>query len=545
MTHLELRSESFTTAMSKMKLLEDHTAIEDIDDYWVDNEVRPRLLNANTQLLEGRMGSGKTATLRRLHQDLLRDISTHKLLPVYIDCKHFRILDERSIKDNAGAEGLARRLLEKILYVLTQVFDRIVARLSDDTRTSNLAHYLSSFNAELLRKKLEPAALAIIDQVFSDNQAIDVTSVQAAIGKFLRPLKIQAVVLILDDFTGISTIIDVQPHLLGMLKPLLSGTRGLVCLKLAATPHDLRLSDSSVGLLATRDVQVMKLDRYIDLELDRNIDRRNQLATLLFRHLQHRVAPFRDAVARLESITVDDPTWRVLFSDGALNELILASHGNPRDVLWLMHYAYFSFLNDCDRSKTRLDTSDIWFGIKTFFNENKRRELRPEPFANDVLLCIQRLLHDRPRRVLAFRHKDLERVDHKQAVDLLERARVLHAIELDWSPRRRGRHPERFSLYAIDHALAVDATLHARAVPIAGNASMIDEERLRDLQRTLRKTSNLDETSFLPFAFPPHLTATRTLESRVCLKCEHRFSSSHPIFQKYAVCPECASKEVT
>jgi hypothetical protein len=277
------------------------------------------------------------------------------------------------------------------------------------------------------------------------------------------------------------------------------------------------------------------------------LDRLNYLSTILARHLWAWVPQFRNYIVELppDRVTPKDAVWMNFFADheACVLELLLASHGNPRDALHLLVSTYRCFLDESPPGQGLMNIQDVYAGIKVHLLSAKVVEVQAEPYSMAVFQGVQAMLRAKAASKYMFVERSSleERDDRIRALSQLEAARLIHPVSYDWRPSGKS---EVYRLYCIDHAVLVDDVIYSRDAPMPEDRKKAAEAELSKRRRLLRDNGQIDDRNVRRYVldFPPHLTTTPQAKgrARVCPKCEKPFSSKHPVFIAAGLCPNCA-----
>lgn len=364
---------------------------------YIDNFVRivdfEKLTAANTEILFGRNGTGKTHLLRAFEEHCYANFDTAKVLPVYIDC---RLLDVRSLGSEISLERLLtifyKRLIRKILTDIKQFSDQVITvgklerlfgghgrdrRKNIDASLESLQHLLDEgaidesvksyvrkvenerdgsakisgglgFSAKVSEKDVHGEGSAQgelrggvawkstkkLETIYNGLAIIDYDQIQSHIVTIIENSGAKSVIVLIDEWSDLPR--DMQPLIAEMIKKTL-GTSRYINLKIAALkffcwPSAALEDGQRIGLTRANLNVLADLDALLRFEAQGQAVK-DFLTTMLYKHV---TALDRDlgklSVAEFENVLCG----KVFDGDAAYQELIRSSEGNPRDFLRLL-----------------------------------------------------------------------------------------------------------------------------------------------------------------------------------------------------------------
>jgi hypothetical protein len=370
---------------------------QDAQTSYSDNFVRivdfERLAAANTEILFGRNGTGKTHLLRAFEQHCYANFETTKVLPVYIDC---RVLDVRSLGSEISLDRLLtifyKRLIRKILTDLKQFSDAVITvpklerifggqardrRNKIDASFTSLLQLLDEgvidesiktyvrkveserdgsakigggigISAKVSEKEAHGEAKVEgqlhggvawkskkkLETIYSGLAVIDYDLIRSHIVTIIENAGAKSVIVLIDEWSDLPR--DVQPLIAEMIRKTL-GTSGLINLKVAALkffcwPSAALEDGQRIGLTRANLSVLADLDALLRFEAqDQAV--KDFLTLMLYKHvvaIEPQLAGL--GVSAFEAVLCD----KVFEGEAAYQELIRSSEGNPRDFLRLL-----------------------------------------------------------------------------------------------------------------------------------------------------------------------------------------------------------------
>jgi hypothetical protein len=352
-----------------------------------------KLSTANTEILYGRNGTGKTHFFRAFQQHCYDDFELSKVLPVYIDC---RLLDIGSLGSEILLERLLtifyKRLIRKILTDLKEFSDQVITvgtlqrlfggegrdrRKNIDASLANLQRLLDeglidesvksyvrkvenestgatkisgglTFSAGVSERHMNGEARAKVElgaSVASQNKKkletiynglaiIDYDQIRSLIDTIIENSGAKSVTVLIDEWSDLPR--DVQPLIAEMIKKTL-GTSQFIHLKIAALKFfcwpSAELGDGQrIGMTRANLSVFADLDALLRYEAQEQAVK-DFLTAMLYKHLVALEPNLRDiSLVDFENVLCGT----VFDGDGAYQELIRSSEGNPRDFLRLL-----------------------------------------------------------------------------------------------------------------------------------------------------------------------------------------------------------------
>jgi len=515
-------------ALMQLTTRAERTARELTASLYVDPDaILDRLSTTENQVLFGRRGTGKTATLTAL-RDRIHD---HHEVAVLID---LRLIGSAGIYTDPSRSGEERgtRLLADVLRNLVEALIDTV--IQDDGRpwadTFEAMDRLVGATAEVRvlahsgareggavppARVPEPTSrrLKSEDQV---EWSLWAGGLGQELDALVGTLPTTRLWILLDEWSSIP--IDLQPMLAELLRRVLLPIRGL-SLKIAATPQFTTLATLGpdgriVGVEIDADVLSVDLDEALRFGGDPT---RTQtfFRELLFRHVAHRLramsAPVTlpDAVA-FESMTFDQPA--------AFAELSLAAEGVPRDGLQLAHRV-------AARAGDHLITiDDVRAGAREWYISDKAPFIRSGLDGDVLLHWIFEQVIGR-RRASGF----LVARDHRTAlVDALEAARILHVIRRGVTVKDR---VGVYDAYRLDFGCYVDLLATADRPEGLFRAVAEDGAEQTWVEVPSRRYSSVDDALLDPRLTPGLMDAFEGMIAADLPEEHHqRFLAEHPVF---------------
>lgn len=352
--------------------------------------------NVNNTVIYGRRGSGKTHLLKALNEKIIQNFQETRNFSVYIDLR--RIIPLLSYdQENSEVDAILtfKYLLQDVAHTLatnsallteTNEFDPI-AKAINSNKIKQLQELLGriylQFDGKSFRK---PASLQVHEEEvkslggsaqlssspelnasanhqagrkvdFKTDGYISILDVSNEVDNLMLAANLQRLTILLDEWSEIST--TTQLHLAELIKKSFSSLP--VAVKIAAIPNrtnlGIKTESKFIGLEDGGDISSYPLDLRYVFEVNKN-QTRDFFNDLLYRHLTGINA---GAISRFlaEQKKGKEGLINAFFANVALNEILVASAGIPRDFMNL-------FINSYDRYLLASNSQSKKISVKTF-----------------------------------------------------------------------------------------------------------------------------------------------------------------------------------
>jgi hypothetical protein len=556
---------------------------------YVDMGHVERLNNGTTQYIEGRRGTGKTHLLLYLSDVANARYDTEGTVGVFLDVRDLRGESGQLERDPRGA---AKRMFREIISGLARELRSIDAQVlghnalpkNSDDWSLRTAHRSAEALSELERalrgtpqQSATPARSEVTNELLSQDTRSGITlgadsrlpqlvtivgaagaqhskstsaevtetrsyeirisfgAIRAALENFLDANDLTRLLICIDEWSAVP--VAAQPYLAEYLKrTLLPSPR--IALKIAVLPFLAKLSK-------VEDGQPIGFDRggdiYAGLDLDNElvysrhpIRAAKLMSGLLHAHLRH-FARLRQRDDSLELFDSSEHAATTLFSDSAFRRLLVACQGNPRDFLVLFRNTYLQAL---DSSAAQIVATAVESGAKSYGIEkleNLQEDLPSRALFDGIISEILQ-----KQRKVAFLVGTRHTADSR--LQFLIHQRVLHVWDESYSsPSFSG---ERFLVLSIDYCIVVEHLKSpkyraALELPFTDEARAALAEAKDDLALVSRilGTEKPDKRQVRYIVLPDSAFAAGP--AGCCLACRATFSSSHPVFMRHGLCPQC------
>lgn len=497
---------------------------------FVDVGVLPQLNNANSQIVFGRRGTGKTHVLSVLGEELRKE---QQNTVVFVDARNLGSTSQftdGSISLRVRCTSLFRDILGEIYNALlnrivehpTDLADQALAELdrlgtivtqASETEgerqiTSRQKTVSGSSTQAGITVAAQPSGSLAIGSTSSGEAELTVSRTLTAEDKVIFPAITSTISSILEKAkTDLYILIDewaslpfdLQPYLAEFLKrSFLPHPR--ITIKIAALEYRSqfgirRARGEILGFEVGSDVAIsLDLDDYY--VFDRNPTQVSAaFASLLQKHVISEIPP---TVQLAHDLADGENFVRAIFTNkNTFEELVRASEGVARDLINIFLHSYFAAQR---KGQDKVDKKTILEAARKWFEEDKQQNLD-----DSLRLVLQRIVtevigHRKARSFLIPR--ELER---NNVIQALFDARVLHLMRRGYADKENPG--VRFSIYTLDYGTYVDLlnTSNAPDVDVEFDESHSSEfvvpfDDKRSIRRIVLKEDVLNlDTPKLPF----------------------------------------------
>ncbi|EFD1701334.1 ATP-binding protein, partial [Escherichia coli] len=202
---------------------------------------------------------------------------------------------------------------------------------------------------------------------------ISVLDITNAFENLLKELDLNGVMLLIDEWSELGS--DIQPSLAEILKKTFSAIN--VYLKIAAIPNRTELGYKSekkfIGLEDGGDIFGYHLDLRYVFEVNKS-QTRDFFNDLLYRHLSSIDKDTIDSFISNERTTSAN-FINLLFANVALNEILVACAGIPRDFINLFLNSYDRFLLSSTASAKRINVKSVRAANSEWYEKDKKEQV--------------------------------------------------------------------------------------------------------------------------------------------------------------------------
>lgn len=497
----------FVRAVSKVRVrAEDQVSIASTFE---DPGTILALSNANSQVIFGRRGTGKTHLFRYLSHSLAQpgemtlyidaltlgsstDIRSNRgvdagdgALWIFRDLLarvHDRVLDH-SIDIAAASEDAVLELCEQMLeciYSRTRTIDtEEVSRTESESHlgigTVDLGIGTASSSAGYgSHKETSEALERTTASVGKISEAVDFAGLSVTMDRLLEAVGGSRLYILIDEWQEIPP--DVQPVLAEYLKRSFRASKN-VTLKIAAVRHRAQFLEGraprSFGLELGADIATTQdLDDYYLLDRARG-EVLAQYLSVLHRHLSASAYPGVRVSSNAAQFESD------IFEDGAFGELAAAAGGVVRDLIAVFGHAVGAWHRDASsRRRHRIDQQLVRRAAADWFERDKLGVL--DQATRDVVSVVEDAVLTRMGS--RFFVVPADGPGPGLLAGLVD-ARVIHRL---YPAHRFQGYPGRYSVYTLDYGSYVTALAPARGV----GSTQLGDPQSKSVMRSLEEITD-------------------------------------------------------
>ena len=368
--------------------------------------------NRNNTVIYGRRGSGKTHLLKALQERIIIDFKNKKTLPIYIDIRRIvPLLATDQDKPEINAILIFKYLMQEVAHNLALNIMQIsglnefsspeaeigrIRELNLDKQFSRI--YLEfdgrqftkptslTVHKEEIRSLSAAATLskspslsgsgenktksATDKQQSSYISILDITNVLECI---LSSLDLNRITLLLDEWSEIE--LNTQIYLAEILKKSFSAIS--VNLKIAAIPNRTNLGrkveQKFIGLEDGGDIFGYPLDMRYVFEVNKE-QTKIFFNDLIYKHLNSINPPIISQLLKDQLIT-KNRLLNLFYTNVALNEILVASAGIPRDFINLFINSYDKFIIGSASNAKRISVKNFRSANSEWYETDKKSKL--------------------------------------------------------------------------------------------------------------------------------------------------------------------------
>lgn len=546
-----------------VKQLSNNIRAENIDytsylDLYSGEENIENIDNKNNTVIYGRRGSGKTHLLRALHERLQLKFESSRNFPVYVDLRRIiPLLSSDQDQSDVDAILTFKYLLQEIAHVISEnmhlvlgvgQFDPAAAPVLNGRKSklmASLERLYLHFDGQTFKK---PGSLAVQEEELrslnggikiSQSPALDASAtlqsgkkvethehkyisileISNEIDNLIQAGELERITVLLDEWSEIS--IPTQLYLAELLKKSFSAIS--VTLKIAAIPNRTNLGVKTdkkfVGLEDGGDISSYPLDMRYVFEVNRT-QTRDFFNDLLYRHL---TAIDSKCISRfLEGHKLGkEKLINTFFANVALNEILVASAGIPRDFMNLFINSYDRYLLTSTSSARRISVKNLRSANAEWYETDKKEQVDKHPIEKQLLgAIVSEVVGNKKSMHFLIPEKYAQNKHIQNLIDF----RVMHLRRSGYSHKDHAG--ASYNVYSIDYGCFNSMNVLKGNL----NSTHLDNLHLKDL-RDVRRIS-LGDAFFNSFlmsvgdAFP-------------CPHCNRAVDTSHLAFVKQGLCNNC------
>ncbi|WP_288790120.1 hypothetical protein [uncultured Elizabethkingia sp.] len=411
-----------------------------------------RLKAKQHQIIFGRRGSGKSCLLVHFKNT----ISNKNSLEIYIEADEIKRLGypdvlTRLLLSIMEKITASRNWYQRIIYfnsklnknikslrrLLDQAENREVKQEENSTTNYSAKGERGPFSGSFGKtnslgklSEFQESKLDTLERYLSDYKN--------CLQEELQKRNLQTIYIILDDFYLIRK--DRQPDVVDYLHRLVRGTE--MYLKIGTVKHRttlVRNDEQTIGVVLNQDIEPINLDRTLE-----NLTAPTQFLSQLLNSMGEKVG-LNNAATNL-------------FNPQALEKLVIASGGVPRDFLTILVDALEDAIS---QRRHHITPTNVWKSASNLSYQNKLKDLRVDVGADaqaiekvfrDILkFCI---IEKKKTSFLIAQVEAGTEVDMHELILQLMDGKLLHIIEPDTSAA--SNRPGRYEAYTLDFSLFME-----------------------------------------------------------------------------------------
>lgn len=241
---------------------------------------------------------------------------------------------------------------------------------------------------------------------------------------------------------------------------------------------------------------------------------------------KHLYAIGKDAVERLlkDNRSSQDKLINLFFANVALNEILVASAGIPRDFISLLINSYDKFVLSPSSGAKRISVGNLRSAHVSWYEADKKEQVDKHPIERQLLQAIVTEVIEKKRSVhflIALKH-----AQNKHIQNLID-FRVLHLRKNGYSHQDHAG--ASYNVYSIDYGCFNSLNITKTALDTS-TVSDLFSKSLREIRRI-----SLDEDFFQKFLL-------NIGEAFSCPHCKRPIDTNHLAFKKQRLCNHCFEK---
>lgn len=515
--------------------------------------------NINDTVIYGRRGSGKTHLLKALKEQLSVDFLENRNLPIYIDLRKIIPLAS-TYEENKEAEAIltfkyiiqniSLALFENIphLYNLNEFDDKnkYSIKIKEEELKSLLENIYLEFDGKRLVKPSQTLTVSEeeiqslngglkissnpsleasgnkgfkIKTEFKKDNHISILDISTKIDDLITILNLERITVLLDEWSEIK--LGTQLYLAELIKKSFSAIN--VTTKIAAIPNKTNLGiktdEKYIGLEDGGDIQAYPLDMRYVFEVNK-AQTRDFFNDLLYKHLS---AIDNKSIENLitENKSNKSNLINIFFANVALNEILIASAGIPRDFINLFIKSYDNFYITQKATSKRISVFNLRSAHFSWYETDKKEQIQKHPIENQLL---QGIVSEVIQKKKSIHFLIPEKYSGNKHIQNLIDFRVLHLRKNGYSHKD---HPGViYSVYSVDYGCFNSQNISKTTLD-SSTVSELFNKSLRDIRRI-----SLEDDFFNKFLM-------NIGEAFSCPHCKKPIDTNHLAYKKQNLCNHC------
>lgn len=556
-----IKSEEISKSISTLSnnIRAENLSYESFINLYAGTENISNINNINDTVIYGRRGSGKTHLLKALKEQISFDFTSNRNFPIYIDLRKIIPLAS-SYEDSKEAEAilifkyiiqnLSLALAENLHYLFEinefnkseeqllrskqiqfkSLFEEIYLefdgkKLVRPNETLNVSEEeVQSLNGCLKLSKnpsLEASAnkaKKVVTELKKETH-ISILDISTKIENLLNELNLERITILLDEWSEIK--IGTQLHLAELIKKSFSAIN--LTTKIAAIPNrtnlGIKTEEKYIGLEDGGDIQAYPLDMRYVFEVNKS-QTRDFFNDLLYKHL---TAIDANSVEYLLNENKSDKSGliNIFFANVALNEILIASAGIPRDFINLFIKSYDNFYISQKAKSKRISVFNLRTAHFSWYETDKKEQIQKHHIENQLL---QGIVAEVIQKKKSIHFLIPEKYASNKHIQNLIDFRVLHLRKNGYSHKD---HPGiLYSVYSVDYGCFNSQNI-SKITLDSSTVSELFNKSLRDIRRI-----SLEDDFFNKFLL-------NIGEAFSCPHCKKPIDTNHLAYTKQSLCHHC------
>ncbi|HIB8305624.1 ATP-binding protein [Serratia sp. X3] len=514
--------------------------------------------NINNTVIYGRRGSGKTHLLKALSENVINQYPEDKVFPIYVDFRRIIPLVSPEVENKeVDALLIFKYLMQEVSFNLYSNISFLLGKNEFDVantqlfeiKKAELAKHFESlyleFNGRELKKandltvseeevkslsgevnlsKVPSAKVSATGTVKENKQTgrrghVSILHITNALDEILNYLDVRFLMILVDEWSEIPR--EIQPSLAEIFKKTFSAIS--VVTKIAAIPNrttlGIKTESKFFGLEEGGDIFGYPLDMRYVFEVNKN-QTRDFFNDLLYKHLSSINKSAIDNLVKKEKKTKDS-FINIIFANVALNEILIACAGIPRDFMNLFLNSYDKFILSSSSTATRVSVKNLRLANAEWYESDKKEQVDKNEVEKKLLTEIVKEVIEK-RKSMHFLIP--EKYSNNKHIQNLIDLRVIHLRKGGYSHKD---HPGvSYNVYSVDYGCYNSLNITKNKL----DTSMLNDLNVKDL-RDIRRIS-LEDTFF-------HSFMMEIGEAFRCPHCKATIDVNHAAYIKRNLCNHC------
>lgn len=514
--------------------------------------------NKNNNVIYGRRGSGKTHLLKALAEIVVNNFNEEKTFPIYIDLRRIiPLISSTTTNAEIDAILIFKYIIQEVAYSIYEnisfikgynefdeknnllqstletelkdifeliylEFDGRTLRKSNDLRVSE--EEIKSLNGEVsISKDMRIQASKGTSLKHNSDQEyrghISILHITNCIENLIKLFELKGIMLLLDEWSEIN--IGIQPLLAEIIKKTFSAIN--VFTKVAAIPNRTNLGYKTeqkfFGLEDGGDIFSYPLDMRYVFEVNK-AQTRDFFNDLLYKHLTSINETLITQLLR-KNKTSKDKLINLLFANVALNEILVACAGIPRDFMNLFLNSYDKFILSSSSTAQRISVKNIRSANAEWYEKDKKEQVDKHNIERQLLTeIVQEVIEKKKSMHFLIPEKHSNNKHIQNLIDF----RVIHLRKSGYS--HQDHSGVVYNVYSVDYGCYNSLNITKSKL----DSTVLNDLNLREL-REIRRIS-LEETFFQRFLMDIG-------EAFNCPHCKKPVDTNHLAYMKQSLCNNC------